>query len=213
MSETVTLGLKMASMSSIEMNDEAVSSSLRGYSSPENDRSVTLRAGLRVKKFVLPTKTSRIAGYRRAYSNRSAGPPLSRDRFDEWWTHFAEELVEDDTEREYAKQIADLREEAEEESIEINERSVSSFWSFVETVSVAKVGDVFFTGSGDLSAEWRTGPDNHFELRFLGGNRVNYVYFKKHSGEADVSSGYGTEPVSRVSQLVDSFGFGPLIYS
>ena len=113
----------------------------------------------------------------------------------------------------YGAQIGSLREEAELENIAINESSISAFWSFVNAMTRVRVADIFIADSGDLSAEWRTGPENHFELRFLGENRVNYVYFVRHPGEEDLSRVYGVEDQSRVDKLIDALDLQSLVYA
>ncbi len=118
-----------------------------------------------------------------------------------------------EVEKMYRAQIGSLREEAELENIAINESSVSAFWSFVKTATNVRVAEIFIADSGDLSAEWRTGPENHFELRFLGENRVNYVYFVQRHGEANMSQGYGVEDLSRVGKLIDALDLQTLVYA
>ena len=118
-----------------------------------------------------------------------------------------------EVEKAYRAQIGSLLEEAELENIAINESSMSAFWTFVKTTTNVRVADIFIADSGDLSAEWRTGPENHFELRFLGENRVNYVYFVQHAGAANMSRGYGVEDQSRVGKLIDALDLQSLVYA
>lgn len=132
---------------------------------------------------------------------------------DEWWGRIVEQLERELDEREYGKRIALLIEEAEIETVEVNDRSLLEFWRFVGSGRRTRLGYVFFTDSGDVSVEWRTGEDNHFELRFLGDSRVNYVFFRREPGEAHVSVGYGTEVLSTIKQRIISSGFGQLVFT
>ena len=118
-----------------------------------------------------------------------------------------------EVEKVYRAQIGSLREEAELDNIAINESSMSAFWTFIKTTTNVRVAEIFIAESGELTAEWRTGPENHFELRFLGENRVNYVYFVQHLGEANMSRGYGVEDQSRVGKLVDALDLQSLVYA
>ncbi len=202
------------SMSVCAMNDEAVSFPIVDYALPSFARPPARGAmNNRGRMLQLGSEYAHSPESRDWNARKFGDPTLLNDWIDAWWREFVQKSDRDLVEQQYAKQIALLMNEAQDEAIDIDDGSLSGFWSFVEIFPLACIGDVFMTNSGDISVEWRTGQENHFELRFLGENRVNYLFFKKRPGETRVSTGYGTEPLSRILDLANSSGFGPLIFS
>ena len=113
----------------------------------------------------------------------------------------------------YGERLRFLREEAAFHEFEVNEKSVGDFVSLLEAMPNAREAGIFLTDDGDLSAEWRTDPEHHFELHFFGDERVNYAIFMKHGGTDEVLQTHGTTVLSRVPDLVITYGIRSLIFA
>ena len=209
---TVTSSATQPHLHAFVMNDDAESNLSRKYTLPrfgQINRPRSLDSAINIARVGLRERSTKIRG---TVSGQVIATAVD-DESDEWWWRLFDQLERDLDGREYAKRIAMLIEEAEFEGIEVNGRSLLAFWAFVGAGTRTQLGYAFLTDGGEVSVEWRTGDDNHFELRFLGDNRVNYVFFKKQPGETHVSIGYGTEVLSTIRKRIILSGFGELVFS
>ena len=198
---------------SFAMNDDAVSNLNLRYAMPRFGQVDQPRWRVDRMNLSRLNSSERMLRQRGNVSGHAYAIAAGDEMSDEWWRRFFEQLERELDEREYGKRIALLIEEAEIEAIEVNDRSLLEFWRFIGSDPRARLGYVFLTDNGDVSVEWRTGEENHFELRFLGDSRVNYVFFKRELGETHVSVGYGTEVMSTIRQRIVSSGFGQLVFT
>ena len=111
----------------------------------------------------------------------------------------------------YAARLRSIREEAEDHDIEVNNASVADFISLLHEIPDARPAELFFTDEGDLSAEWRTGPESHFELQFLGDGTVHYAIFAGNDETDDVVQHHGTTGLPEVPGLVSRTGMQSVV--
>ena len=83
----------------------------------------------------------------------------------------------------YEARIDELREFAEddEDIREINETSVSDFWSFMERTRFSRQSRLALLDNGNLRAVWRERGGHNVGLEFQGNQSALYVIFKRYS--------------------------------
>ena len=210
---TVTWGVVDPVATAVAMNDDAVSNLDNRYAVPkfgQMDKSGWQDKRLNAGRRDIRRRSNQIRG---TVSTQPFTTTVGNQGNDAWWRRFFEQLERGLDDIEYGKRIALLIHEAETEAIEVNDGALQAFWSFIGTGRRTRLGYVFFTDDGDVSIEWRTDDENHFELRFLGNNRVNYVFFKREPSEKHVSVGHGSEVLSTIRQRIVASGFGKLVFS
>ena len=85
----------------------------------------------------------------------------------------------------YEARIDELRKfAADDEDIgEINEASVSDFWSFMERTGFSRQSRLALLDNGNLRAVWRKKGGHNVGLEFQGNQSALYVIFKRYSDE------------------------------
>ncbi len=111
----------------------------------------------------------------------------------------------------YPERLRYLRQEAEEEGIEFNEASVIDFYRFVDLTDHNGIASLILTDEGNTRAVWRTGPDNHFALDFLGDGHVHYVIFKLKPGDTEITRVADAVTIEELRQLIDDFHLQSLV--
>ena len=209
---TVTWGVVEPYTSSFSMNDCAISTLNRVYTVPQFGD--VDQPSLDVERW-----NSRSIGVHKSFnksrgmvSERTSTTTASNENTDDGWQSVFKQLGRYLDDREYEKRIALLMEEAKIEEVDFNNGALQAFWSFVGTGPRTRFGFAFFTDDGDVAVEWRTSDENHFEIRFLDHNRVNYVFFNRQPGETHVSIGHGTEVLATIRQRIISSGFRELVF-
>ena len=78
----------------------------------------------------------------------------------------------------YKDRIEELRVDAAEEGISINETSIDGFGNFIHSIPGIVRGGLFLTEQGNLRAAWNDDSEDHVGLEFLDEQRVLYVIFR-----------------------------------
>ena len=81
----------------------------------------------------------------------------------------------------YLDRLQELREDAIDENIEVNENSVAGFRNFLGLVPKIVRGGLFLTQEGNLVATWDDNSENSVSLEFLDENKIMYIMFAKNS--------------------------------
>lgn len=101
----------------------------------------------------------------------------------------------------YRDRIEELRKDAEDEEIVINDTSEQDFWEFMRTVPCASEAELVVTERGNLRASWR-GDGEFMGLQFLGERRVEYVAWTRRSGSMKISPKAGRDTLEGVKEQV-----------
>ena len=91
----------------------------------------------------------------------------------------------------YLDRLQELREDAIDENIEVNENSVAGFRKFLNSAPYVVRGGLFLMENGNLRATWNVKAGDHVGLEFLDYEKVIYVAFKYHEdGSAKRNADY-----------------------
>ena len=124
----------------------------------------------------------------------SAEADLARDKKQAWETH-----------RAYRDRIDSLRKDAEIDGFNVNSESEWDFWSFLDSVPLARKANLVLLENGNLRAVWDGANNSHFALQFLGEHTVQYVIFRRRAGSRHVSRVAGRDTFVGVKKQVRTF--------
>lgn len=99
----------------------------------------------------------------------------------------------------YEARISELRSFAEDDEDigEINEASISDFWSFMEKMGFSRESGLVLLDNGNLRAVWRANGEHNVGLEFQGDQSALYVIFKRYS------NGQPTERLAGIASFDD----------
>lgn len=105
----------------------------------------------------------------------------------------------------YRARIDKLRTAATGEEIEINEASVSDFWTFIRTALFSRQAGLALMENGNIRAVWKGVEDSHIGLHFLGEQQVQYVIFRRRPGSRRISRTAGRDSFDGVRRQIGAF--------
>ena len=111
----------------------------------------------------------------------------------------------------YVKRITELRGYAEDDGIQVNDASVSDFWSFVGSLPLGNAARLFLMDNGNLRAVWKDASSNHVGIHFLGQQRAEYVIFRSRGGSEDVSRVAGIDTLTGIKRQIRVFNLSSLV--
>ena len=113
----------------------------------------------------------------------------------------------------YLRRIAELRGYGAEEGIAINAASEGDFWAFIGTMPSARRAGLALTDEGNLRAVWDDDHDDdqHLALQFLGNGMVQFVIFRRRSGESKVARVAGRDTFDGIRRQIDAFDLHSLV--
>jgi len=113
----------------------------------------------------------------------------------------------------YRERISRLREDGEEDGIEMREESRKDFWEFFGANPSYARGGVCLHDDGNLYVIWRDGQGTRLSLNFLGSGEVEYVIFKKHQAATKTSRVAARTDLDEIRSLIDMFELHSLLRS
>ena len=221
------------------MHEEVTATSSPGYQLPiRRLRAASVSAFDPDRDMAQPHRTRRLAGLRVPKSGRdttitvrdfpgviiyvppntstgySIVPDLSNGS--DPWNEYIAELEEKESDAQqvfqaYKARIDTLRIAAELEGIEMNEASMSDFWSFIRSSQFSRQVGLALMENGNLRAVWKGEDSSHLGLHFLGSRQVQYVIFKRRPGSRRISRTAGIDTFEGVKKQIGAFDLMPLV--
>ena len=113
----------------------------------------------------------------------------------------------------YLGRIEELRGYGAEDGIAVNAASEGDFWAFIGMMASARRAGLVLTDEGNLRAVWDDDhdDDHHLALQFLGGGMVQFVIFRRRSGEGKVARVAGRDTFDGIKRLIDAFDLHSLV--
>lgn len=113
----------------------------------------------------------------------------------------------------YLRRIGELRGYGAEDGIMINAASERDFWAFIGTMPFARKAGLALTDDGNLRAVWDDDHDDdqHLALQFLGHGQVQFVIFRRRSGESKVARVAGRDTFDGIRRQIDAFDLHSLV--
>jgi len=111
----------------------------------------------------------------------------------------------------YRERISQLREDGEEDGVELREESRIDFWEFFNANPRYVRGGICMHDDGNLCAIWRDGSGTRLSLNFLGSGEVEYVIFKKRQAATKTSRVAARTSLDGIRGRIDEFGLQSLL--
>lgn len=117
-----------------------------------------------------------------------------------------------DTFAAYKRRLAYLRNEAIEDSYQLNLASEVDFRQFVGSTPNMRKANLVLMDNGNLRATWKDGQGTRIGLQFLGGRMAQYVIFKRRSQALPVSRVVGRDSLEGLERQFEAFDLHSLLY-
>jgi len=113
----------------------------------------------------------------------------------------------------YRDRISQLREDGEEEGIELGEESHKDFWAFISADPRLARGNIFLRDNGNLCAVWRDGKGTRICLQFLGFGEVQHITLKTGGSPHEDASVMRRTTFDGLKKHTEEYNLHSLLYS
>ena len=112
----------------------------------------------------------------------------------------------------YESRLLSLQYDAAQDGYELSVESESDFKDFILSTAELQQGDLVLMENGNLRLVWEDDEDTQLGLQFLGSNRIQFVIFKRRSGEEHITQVAGRDSLTGLNKLIDAFDLQTLLY-
>ncbi len=105
-----------------------------------------------------------------------------------------------------------LQYDAAQDGYELSVESESDFKDFILSNAELQQGDLVLMENGNLRLVWEDDEDTQLGLQFLGSKRIQFVIFKRRSGEEHITQVAGRDSLTGLHKLIDAFDLQTLLY-
>ena len=112
----------------------------------------------------------------------------------------------------YLARVAELRMYLAQEGNVLDYRSEIDFWLFVLKEFNIRKGSVIATDDSNLRVVWKNEHGTFLGLQFLGGDEVQFVFFKQRAATKLTSRVAGRDTIEGVKNLIALYNLGTLLY-
>lgn len=103
----------------------------------------------------------------------------------------------------YQERIHELAKYGAEDGTAINPESQGDFGAFIEQRPRWRKGLTELLNNGNLRAVWKDGAGNHLGLQFLGGQKLEYVIFRRRPNPGEKLKEAGRDTFAGIYQRVE----------
>ena len=111
----------------------------------------------------------------------------------------------------YQKRINELITYGMEDGVSINKASEEDFWDFFALTNFTRQAGLVLMNNGNLRAVWKNDHSEHIGVQFLGGQRGEFVVFKRRPASADVSRIAGIDTLGGIRNQINSLALASLV--